>query len=61
MVSTVKEEQKLSRGHPTTLIENQIKFNFIQTFLKTKYTRSNPYPPNFIKIPARIIELLTDH
>ena len=38
--------------------ENQIKFNFIPTLIKTIYTRSNPYPPKFNKIPAKIIEPL---
>jgi 2-oxoglutarate dehydrogenase complex, dehydrogenase (E1) component, and related enzymes len=50
----------LAKVPPTTLIENQIKFNFIPVFNKMIYTRSKPYPPNFNKIPAIIIEPLTD-
>ena len=49
----------LTKVPPTTLMENQIKFNLIPTFIKTIYSRSNTYPPDFNKIAGKIIEPLT--
>jgi hypothetical protein len=44
---------------PTNLIETHQKLNIKPEFIKKGKIRTNPYPPNFNKIPAKIIDPAT--
>lgn len=54
--SVCRKHTSLTNTPPTKLILIQIKLYLMPTLDKNTKTRNNPYPPNFNKTPAKIIE-----